>query len=131
MSNRSRYLPTLGLVALSLATVGCGSSSSHSSTAAKPAVSASAPASAAAHSAKVSIHMFGFHPADLTVSVGARITFTNEDQTAHTATATDTAFDTGTIQPGQSRTITVTRAGVFPYYCQFHAFMRGQITVMK
>jgi plastocyanin len=75
--------------------------------------------------------MFGFHPADIRVAPGARITFTNDDQTAHTATATGMSFDTGTIQPGQSRTITVTRAGVFPYYCQFHAFMRGQITVVK
>jgi plastocyanin len=118
-------------LALSLAACGSSSkpaSSSSSSTAAAPAASA---ASAAPHTAKITIQNFGFHPDDVTVAVGAKVTFTNEDQTAHTATATGMSFDTGSIQPGKSRTITITRAGVLKYFCEFHAFMRGQITAVK
>ncbi len=32
---------------------------------------------------------------------GARVTFTNHDQTAHTATAGNSGFDTGTVNPGE------------------------------
>jgi plastocyanin len=81
--------------------------------------------------AKVKVYMFAFEPSKLTVKVGTRITFTNKDMTAHTATALNESFDTGTIQPGQSKTIVVTRAGTFPYHCLFHAFMTGTLTVVQ
>ena len=32
---------------------------------------------------------------------------------------------------GQSKTFTVTKAGVYAYYCQFHAFMSGTLKVVK
>lgn len=79
--------------------------------------------------ASVKVYMYAFTPSSLTVTVGTRITFTNHDMTAHTATALNGAFDTGTINPGQSRTIVVTKVGTFPYHCLFHAFMTGTITV--
>ena len=81
--------------------------------------------------AKVKVYMYSFMPANLTVRVGTRITFTNHDQTAHTATALNGAFGTGTINPGQSKTIVVKRAGTFAYHCLFHAFMTGTIKVVK
>lgn len=51
------------------------------------------------------------------------------DQTAHTATSTAKAFDTGTVGPGASRTVTVRKPGTYAYFCQFHAFMHGTIVV--
>jgi hypothetical protein len=36
---------------------------------------------------------------------------------------------TGTINPGKSTTITLGRPGTYTYFCQFHAFMHGTITV--
>ncbi len=113
-----------------LALAACGSSSSSSSKAsssAKPAASAGPVKSG--HVA-VAIRSFAFHPASLTVTPGTKITFTNDDQTAHTATSTKTGvFDTGTIEPGKSMTITISTPGTYSYYCQFHAFMMGTITV--
>ena len=78
----------------------------------------------------VKVRMFAFSPAKLTVKAGTRITFTNDDATAHTATADHGGFGTGTIDPKHSATITVTKPGTYPYHCAFHAFMTGTITVV-
>ena len=72
---------------------------------------------------------YAFHPTALTVAPGTKVTFTNHDQTAHTATQQGGGFDTGTINPGAHATVTFTKAGTYTYYCQFHAFMRATITV--
>ena len=77
----------------------------------------------------VEISSFSYHPPTITVHAGAKIAFTNRDQTAHTATASNGAFDTGTLAHGATRTLTFTKPGVYTYYCQFHAFMRGKIIV--
>lgn len=78
---------------------------------------------------RVEIGNFSYHPPTITVQAGTKIAFTNSDQTDHTATATNGAFDTGTIGHGATRTLTFTKPGVYTYYCQFHAFMRGEIIV--
>jgi plastocyanin len=79
----------------------------------------------------VKVHMYAFTPSQVTVRVGTKITFTNLDQTQHTATALNGAFDTGTIQPGKSATITLRRTGTFAYHCLFHEFMTGTIKVRR
>jgi len=108
---------------------GAGSSSVSSSSAA-PAASSTAPAaSAKSGPASVSISGYAFHPVAISVSSGTKITFTNHDQTAHTATSTKTGFDSGTLKPGQSATVTVKQAGTYTYFCQFHAFMHGTVVV--
>jgi len=68
-------------------------------------------------------------PARISIAPGTRVTFNNRDQTAHTATGMTRPFDTGTIRPGQSRTVTFIKPGTYTYYCQFHAFMHGTVTV--
>jgi plastocyanin len=78
----------------------------------------------------VSIRNYQYSPDNLVVKAGTIITFHNYDQTAHTATALDQSFDTGTIEPGKSATITVKKPGRYPYHCLFHAFMTGTITVV-
>jgi plastocyanin len=77
----------------------------------------------------VTISGYAYQPPKITVAPGTKITFTNRDQTAHTATSTKTGFDSGTIQPGKSAMITVSKPGTYTYYCQFHAFMHATITV--
>jgi plastocyanin len=79
----------------------------------------------------VTIQNYAFSPAKLTVKVGTKIIVTNKDQTAHTLTAQSGAFDSGTIQPNKTMSFTVKKAGVYPFYCQFHAFMTGTMTVIK
>ena len=83
----------------------------------------------AAHKLAVSISGYAFKPVSVTVAVGSRVTFTNHDATAHTATSNKPAFDTGTLKPGHSGTVTLKKAGTYTYYCQFHAFMHGTVIV--
>ena len=78
----------------------------------------------------VSIKNFAYAPADLTVAKGTTVEFTNGDSTNHTATATDASvFDTGTIAPGKTKSIVLDKSGTFAFFCSFHPFMKGTITV--
>ena len=78
----------------------------------------------------VKINDFKFAPATITVKHGTGLSVTNSDSTAHTATADDgRTFDTGTLDPGASKTISVTKPGTYPYHCSIHSFMHGKIVV--
>jgi plastocyanin len=77
----------------------------------------------------VKISAYAYRPSTLMVPAGTRVSFTNRDATAHTATAGDPAFDTGTLKPGQSATVTLTARGTYSYICQFHPFMHGTLKV--
>lgn len=76
----------------------------------------------------VDIAGFKFGPAELDLSVGDTVTWTNSDAQAHTATASGT-FDTGSIAPGASAMATFDTAGTFAYICSFHPFMKATIVV--
>ncbi len=74
---------------------------------------------------------YAFVPGTLTVRAGTTITVTNRDSTAHTATASSGAFDSGTLKPGQSARFALREPGAYVYVCQFHAFMTGTIKVVR
>jgi plastocyanin len=116
-------------LALTLILAGCGGSS-HSASSARTASSSAATNAPKIGAVKLAIKNFAFKPSTITVSVGTKLTFTNDDQTAHTATSTaNGAFDSGTINPGHSATVVLKKPGTYTYYCQFHAFMRGTVIV--
>jgi plastocyanin len=106
---------------------GGGASTSLESTATAPG--GGSPAKPASGAQTVDIKDFAFTPAELTVASGTTIVFPNEDKTPHTATAKTGAFDSGPIEPGSSGKVTLEKTGTFTYYCQFHPFMTGTITV--
>lgn len=68
-----------------------------------------------------------FEPQMITVDLGAEVTFFNDDDDDHTATSA--SFDTGTIAPGESATITLDEPGSHFYACNFHPEMTGTIFV--
>jgi plastocyanin len=119
------------VIALSLALAACGSSSSGSGAAGSAASATATPATKAPSSGNVPIAIsnYSYRPPTITVLAGTRVTFTNDDQTSHTATSTRTAFDTGTVKPGHGATVVFSRPGTYTYYCQFHAFMHGTVLV--
>ncbi len=80
-------------------------------------------------SASISIVDFTFSPGSVTVDAGATVTWTNNDTTAHTATSSG-VFDTGTLQPGQSGSVTLSTPGTYNYICSIHPNMTGSIVVM-
>jgi plastocyanin len=136
---RTKLSATIALGLASLALAACGSSSSSSATSSgAPAASTTSPSSATSPASQpgkavsghvtVAISNYKFAPAKLTVKVGTRVTFSNHDMTAHTATASG-GFDSGTIKPGASATVNFSKPGTYPYICQFHAFMHGTVVV--
>ena len=71
-----------------------------------------------------------FSPSGVSVKVGTKVTWTNNDNVAHTVTSNNgTTFDSGTVAVGASFSFTPTVAGSFPYHCNFHGGMAGTITV--
>jgi plastocyanin len=110
---------SLMAVALLAGLAGCGSGGD-----------STASTAAASGPKAVSIKGYAFTPTDLTVAKGTTVKFSNGDSTNHTATATDSsALDTGTIAPGKSKSVTLETPGTIQYFCAFHPFMKGTITV--
>src|SRR4051812_12183700 len=131
MSRQStRWLVTVGAAAIALAGCGGGGGGGGSSTPSSSSSGGSASGGGGGGGGKsVTISNFKFAPAALTVSAGSKVTVTNKDTTAHTATANDNSFDTKDINPGSSATISLKAAGSVPYHCSIHPFMHGTIVV--
>lgn len=79
----------------------------------------------------VAVKEFAFTPAATTVKVGTTVTWTNQDQDAHTVTSTGSAgpLRSPTLQTGQSYRYTFTTPGTFDYLCTIHPFMTATVTV--
>jgi plastocyanin len=126
MKPRPLTSPLVVIAATALLAAGCGGDSK-ANTPPRSTATTSGSASGGSGDA-VTIDNFKFSPATLTVTAGTRITVTNDDSTAHTATADDgNSFDTGTLDPGASRTIAVPKAGSYAYHCSIHPFMKATI----
>jgi plastocyanin len=83
---------------------------------------------AAGGAVKISIADYKYMPETVTVKPGTRVTWTNQDTARHTATS-GSAFDTGDLDKGDSKVLTLSKPGSFTYTCQFHAFMKGTVVV--
>jgi plastocyanin len=63
---------------------------------------------------------YEFSPAQLDAKVGQAITVTNNDANGvHSVTAQDQSFNVD-VPPKSSVTLTIKKAGNYPYYCQYH-----------
>jgi plastocyanin len=92
---------------------------------------ADSPPDAAATPRQVIIDNFTFGPPELTVPVGATVTWVNRDDVPHTATSTakPRAFDSGTLDTDGTFTHRFTAPGTFQYFCAVHPRMTGRIIV--
>jgi len=70
-----------------------------------------------------------FKPPTLTVNVGDRIVWKNDDPFAHTVTSREGKFDSKEIAAGRSWTYRATQKGTFPYICTLHRTMKGTVIV--
>ena len=94
--------------------------------------SSSEPGARASAAAIVGMGDNFFDPAGKRVKPGATVTWRNDGQNPHTATAEGGRFDTGRIAAGQSSDpVTFKKLGKFPYFCEIHPNMRGTIKVCK
>ncbi|MGW7535853.1 plastocyanin/azurin family copper-binding protein [Amycolatopsis sp. NPDC054798] len=98
-----------------------------------PGMTASPPPTAGAVSTAnaVAIKDFAFAPAATTVKKGTTVTWTNQDQDAHTVTSTGSGgpLRSPTLQNGQSYQYTFGTPGTFEYLCTIHPFMTATVTV--
>ena len=82
----------------------------------------------------VTIKDFAYSPATLTVKVGTKVTWTNEDSVAHTVTADQPSSDapaSGNFGKGESYSFTFNKAGTYSYYCMPHPYMKATVVVTE
>jgi len=79
----------------------------------------------------VSIQSMQFTPATVTVVLGTKIVWTNNDTETHTVTSDDgTSFNSGNIAPQGTYNLTLTQTGTYLYHCSLHPSMTGTIQVV-
>ena len=82
----------------------------------------------------VDVQIFQFQPAAIAIKAGTAITWTNRDEIEHTVTSGDPehragGFDLRLPARGTSATVEFREPGVYPYFCDRHPSMRGEIRV--
>lgn len=139
MNLKTLLVPTL--IAMALGLLACGSdddsdTSSVTETASgssEPGGKANVPANGgeAPRADKVEIIDFAYDPDPVTVQVGGKVTWLNQDSAPHTATAEDGSFDTGTLEEGKLKSETFKQAGTYAYICEIHPDMHGTVEVVE
>ena len=82
----------------------------------------------------VSIRLFQFRPAQIEIAAGTKVTWTNEDDIVHTVTSGTPDAQAGNFSrrlegKGAAASVEFPRPGVYPYFCERHPAMRGEIRV--
>ncbi len=112
---------------------GCGKSDKKSSDTTKAADTKSGTTTGDAGGSSrnaVDIKGFAFHPDDLKVKAGTKVTWTNSDSTDHTTTSDKgKPFDSGHLGKGKSFSYTFAKAGTYKYFCDIHNYMKGTVEV--
>jgi plastocyanin len=132
------FAPALNALAFGLSACG-GGDDSDASTVTESTTDASseaggstpAPSGEAARAEKVEIVDFTYDPDPVTVQVGGKVTWLNQDSAPHTATAEDGSFDTGTLEEGKLKSETFKQAGTYAYICEIHPDMHGTVEVVE
>lgn len=65
----------------------------------------------------------------LRTDVGVRPNVTNDDDTPHTYTSDDGLFDSGPLDPGETATLPSLEAGTYPYHCEIHPDLTGELVI--
>jgi amicyanin len=94
----------------------------HSSTAPQPSESE-------VETLQVAIENFAFQPSHIKVHAGDTVTWTNRDSAPHTVTFENAPFKSGLLAQNESWSNTFAQIGTFPYFCEPHPWMKGQVTV--
>jgi plastocyanin len=82
----------------------------------------------------VGVQLFQFRPGRAEVGKGTAVTWTNQDDVTHTVTSgtpeqRDGRFDAQLAGSGATATVEFKEPGVYPYFCDRHPSMRGEIRV--
>jgi plastocyanin len=78
----------------------------------------------------VKITSAGFDPTAARVFKGSAVTVTNTDASPHTYTSSDATYDSGTLQPGQSKIFDATVTGTFQMEDRTRNWIIGSLEVL-
>jgi plastocyanin len=78
----------------------------------------------------IHIKNFMFNPMSAKIHAGDRVTFVNDDDEAHTATAGDKSFDSEGLDSGGTWQHVFTKPGTVSYFCELHPYMKATIVVL-
>jgi plastocyanin len=113
---------------VALGAAGCGGSDDNSSSSSTSTPAASSSSSGGGVAIKMA--NIAFDPKDVTVKVGQKITWTNDDSTDHNVTADSGAdFKSKDFGNGATFEFTPDKAGTIKYECTIHPGMTATITV--
>jgi len=81
----------------------------------------------------VAIKNFTFSPPVLTVKVGTKVTWTNQDSDAHTVTSQGSGgpLNSQAMNTGDTISYTFAKPGTYRYLCTIHPFMTATVTVTQ
>ena len=127
--SRMRHAILAGLLSAGVLLAGCGGDDETKT----PTGGAPVASTAAATTDTIKIVDFVYDPTPATVKAGQKISIPNADAAPHTITdgGSGKAFDSGTITGKATGSVTISKPGTFKYICEFHPFMKGEITVTK
>jgi plastocyanin len=77
----------------------------------------------------IKIINFTFEPSNITVKVGANVTWINEDSAPHQVKEDTGLFLSSPLTNGQSFTYQFNTPGIFNYTCSIHNYMKGKVIV--
>lgn len=91
----------------------------------------SASASNAADPVNVRIGNFAFAPDTITVTVGTKVQWVNEDDAPHTVTGIDkdTPIKSPALDTDDKYGVVLDRPGTYKYFCSLHPHMVGVVVV--
>ena len=81
------------------------------------------------NSNSISIANMSFIASATTVTKGTTVTWTNNDNMAHTVTADDNSFNSGNLNKGATFSHTFNSIGTVAYHCSIHPNMTGSVAV--
>ena len=131
MMNMRRILLALCAV-VALAAAGCGGSNSNSTSNASSSGASTSTAAASSSGGGVTIKMqnIAFDPKAVTVKVGQKVTWTNEDSVDHNVTSqSGETIKSGNFGKGGTFSFTPKKAGTIKYVCTIHPGMDATLTV--
>src|SRR5262249_41582792 len=70
-----------------------------------------------------------FSPNPVSVPVGTTVTWMNNDNVTHTSVANNGNWNSGSIAPGGTFSMTFNTTGSFPYHCSIHPGMVATVNV--
>jgi plastocyanin len=115
---------------VALAAAGCGSSNSGSTSSGSSSSSSTGAASSSGGGVAIKMQNIAFDPKAVTVKVGQKVTWTNDDSVDHNVTSqSGETIKSDNFGKGGTFSFTPKKAGTIKYVCTIHPGMTATLTV--